>query len=374
MADRATSAAPAVARTDQAEGLRRLLGRNTARVIALESAAAGVGKTSIAINVAAALATRGLQVLLLDGSVAAGNISTLLGLRSRFDLHDALDGTCAIDDVLLHGPAGVMVLPAGGALRYGHSARERERFDAKVMQLAPRFDYVLVDAGAVPGEAALGKAIERNLDCVPMMSDAFLASGAKPSDLLVSRACRLTDAPSVKKMFDATGGATPAMMDIAVGTNDAYMVNVLLKAGVVPSEGTLETAVESRPAEWVETFIRAGSKPTADMMDIAVRNRNRHTVNVLLAAKIIPSEKALALAVENKLADWAQVFIKVGAKPTPAMMDTAIRNSDLATIAVLSKAFAALPKPAPAPAENPILRAEQKPPQPRLVLRRPKAG
>ena len=233
---------------------------------------------------------------------------------------------------------------------------------------------MLVDAGAVPGEAALGKAIERNLDCVPMMIDAFLASGAKPSDLLVSRACRLTDAPSVKKMFDATGGATPAMMDIAVGTNDAYMVNVLLKAGVVPSEGTLETAVESRPAEWVETFIRAGSKPTADMMDIAVRNRNRHTVNVLLAAKIIPSEKALALAVENKLADWAQVFIKVGAKPTPAMMDTAIRNSDLATIAVLSKAFAALPKPAPAPAENPILRAEQKPPQPRLVLRRPKAG
>jgi flagellar biosynthesis protein FlhG len=142
------------ARTDQAEGLRRLLGRNAARVIALESAARGVGKTSVAINIAVALATRGMQVLLLDANSGAANISALLGLRPRFDLHDVLDGVCAIDDALLHGPAGVMVMPAGSALQHGQSARERERLDAYVMQFAPRFDYLLIDACAEANASA----------------------------------------------------------------------------------------------------------------------------------------------------------------------------------------------------------------------------
>ena len=117
-------------RSDQAEGLRRLLGRNMARVITLEAGASGAGKTSVAVNIAAALATRGMQVLLLDANSGAANVSALLGLRPRFDLRDALNGRCGLDDTLLHGPAGVMVLPAVSALRDGHSVRERERFDA----------------------------------------------------------------------------------------------------------------------------------------------------------------------------------------------------------------------------------------------------
>ncbi len=152
MADSAFESA--AARSDQAEGLRRLLGRNVARVIALESGASGAGKTSIAVNVAAALATRGLQVLLLDANSGSANVSALLGLRPRFDLRDALGGKCEIDDALLHGPAGVMVLPAVSALRDGHSARERERFDATVAQLAPRFDYLLIDACAETNASA----------------------------------------------------------------------------------------------------------------------------------------------------------------------------------------------------------------------------
>ena len=70
-------------RSDQAEGLRRLLGRNMARVITLEAGASGAGKTSVAVNIAAALATRGMQVLLLDANSGAANVSALLGLRPR---------------------------------------------------------------------------------------------------------------------------------------------------------------------------------------------------------------------------------------------------------------------------------------------------
>jgi len=144
--------------SDQAEGLRRLLGRNMARVIALEAGASGAGKTSVAINVAAALATRGLQVLVIDANSGAANVSGRLGLRPRHDLRDVLGGRCGLDDALLHGPAGVMVLPAIAAARDGHSVRERERFDAIFSQLVPRFDYVLIDVCADAGTGALLRA------------------------------------------------------------------------------------------------------------------------------------------------------------------------------------------------------------------------
>jgi len=170
-------------RSDQAEGLRRLLGRNMARVITLEAGASGAGKTSVAVNIAAALATRGLQVLVLDANSGAANVSALLGLRPRFDLRDALNGRCGLDDTLLHGPAGVMVLPAVSALRDGHSVRERERFDATVMQLAPRFDYLLIDACA---DANAGSLL-RGMAAESIVVSAAAASAVTTTYALIKR-------------------------------------------------------------------------------------------------------------------------------------------------------------------------------------------
>jgi len=149
-------------RSDQAEGLRRLLGRTRTRVIALEAAAGGAGRTSAAVNIAAALAMRGLQVLVLDANAGGANVSALLGLRPRRDLRDVLSGVCRIEEALLHGPAGVMVLPAGAALLGSHSAREHEQLETAIMQLAPRFDYLLIDgcAGETPGSILRGLSAE----------------------------------------------------------------------------------------------------------------------------------------------------------------------------------------------------------------------
>lgn len=51
---------------DQADGLRRLMAGNTARRVALVDGATGAGACSVALNLAAALAQQGRDVLLLD--------------------------------------------------------------------------------------------------------------------------------------------------------------------------------------------------------------------------------------------------------------------------------------------------------------------
>jgi ATPases involved in chromosome partitioning len=52
--------------SDQAEGLRRLLAKSGSRVLAVTGGSAGVGCTTTVVNLAAALAQQGKDVLVID--------------------------------------------------------------------------------------------------------------------------------------------------------------------------------------------------------------------------------------------------------------------------------------------------------------------
>ena len=143
-------------RYDQAEGLRRLLGRGNLRVIALAAGCSGVGQTSATINIAAALVARGRQVLVIDENSGPANVGGSLGLRPRFDLQNVVRRECSVEDALLYERGGVAVLPVAAATRElpGLRRAERERLIRSLSHLEDRFDVVLVDtrfSAAGPG-------------------------------------------------------------------------------------------------------------------------------------------------------------------------------------------------------------------------------
>lgn len=88
------------------------------RVIAVASGKGGVGKTSVSINLAAALVNAGQRTLLLDTDLGLANVDVMLGLSPRFTLADVFAGRCELRDTVLEGPNGLMVVPAASGKRH----------------------------------------------------------------------------------------------------------------------------------------------------------------------------------------------------------------------------------------------------------------
>ncbi|MCC7010587.1 MAG: MinD/ParA family protein [Acidobacteria bacterium] len=91
--------------------------RPPATRIAVTSGKGGVGKTSLTLNLAVAMARLGHRVGVLDADFALGNIDVLLGLAPAAHLGAVLDGTRSIGDVTIEGPNGVRIIPAGSGVR-----------------------------------------------------------------------------------------------------------------------------------------------------------------------------------------------------------------------------------------------------------------
>lgn len=121
-----------------------------ARVMAFTGGKGGVGKTSLAVNSAAALARMGYRTLLLDADLGLANVDVMLGLAPRFNLGHVMRGECTLDDVLLVGPEGVGVLPGSSGTQEltQLSQEERWRLLSQLEGLEDRYDCVLVDTPA----------------------------------------------------------------------------------------------------------------------------------------------------------------------------------------------------------------------------------
>ncbi len=121
-----------------------------ARKIVVTSGKGGVGKTTVAAQLAAQLSRRGQRVVLCDADFGLNNVDVVTGVENliTYDVVDVMEGRCRAKQALVRHPdfGNLYVLSSC------HSAPERyvspQSLKLVLEALAPQFDFVLIDCPA----------------------------------------------------------------------------------------------------------------------------------------------------------------------------------------------------------------------------------
>lgn len=120
------------------------------KFLALVSAKGGVGKTTVAVNLATALTQFGREVVLVDANLANPNVALHLGSpKLPATLHDALAGKKHIREVAYLHPSGLKVIPAAIAW---DAKVEQGKLHPTLLELIGSAELVLLDTATGTGQ------------------------------------------------------------------------------------------------------------------------------------------------------------------------------------------------------------------------------
>jgi chromosome partitioning protein len=155
------------------------------KILAITNQKGGVGKTTTAINVAAALAANDLRVLVID-SDPQGNATTGLGATKNPDrpsLYQVLLGGAEIPDAVLHtGFEGLDLVPGdknlvGANLELVDAPRREFRLHDKVRAVRAQYDFILIDCPPALDLLTLNALIAADSVLIPIQCEFFALEG-----------------------------------------------------------------------------------------------------------------------------------------------------------------------------------------------------
>ncbi|HEY1600065.1 MAG TPA: P-loop NTPase [Pirellulales bacterium] len=121
------------------------------RLVAVAGGKGGVGTTTVALNLAAAMARDGRRTMLVDADPQRADVAALAGVCDGHCLADVLSGTRSLHEAMQLGPAGIQILLGrwGAHAALDWSAHAQERFIYDLRTLGPHVDMILLDLGSV---------------------------------------------------------------------------------------------------------------------------------------------------------------------------------------------------------------------------------
>ena len=172
--------------------------------IAVTSGKGGVGKTSVAVNLAVALARLRHRVAILDADFGLGNVDVLMGLAPSAHVGHVLIGEKSLREVLVTGPGGVQVIPASSGMPQLTALTDGQwdRLGDSLDEIADDFDNLIIDTGAGISDNVV--------EAIRLASRALVVTALEPTAVV--------DAYALIKLMSATDPA----QEIEVVVNNAH--------------------------------------------------------------------------------------------------------------------------------------------------------
>ena len=159
-------------------------------IIAITNQKGGVGKTTTAINLAAALASKGFRTLLIDVDPQANSSMSFVDVHGlELTIYESLVGEATIEDVLRDAEKvdNLSIAPAAISLAKIEAKLLGEldshyRLKDQIEKIRDRFDYMIIDTPPTLGIITVNALVAATHVLIPIQSSYFALEGT--DDLL----------------------------------------------------------------------------------------------------------------------------------------------------------------------------------------------
>lgn len=141
-------------------------------VFAVISGKGGVGKSMFSVNIAEMLHQMNHKVLLIDADIGLSNCSTLLNEPVSASVAQWINGECSLEDLPQFSKGITLVTGSDDPTQNQiHPEMMMDALDQVILNLAPGYDFVIIDTPAGAGEMTLWALDQAHLGTVLLVDE-----------------------------------------------------------------------------------------------------------------------------------------------------------------------------------------------------------
>lgn len=219
------------------------------KVIAVTGGKGGVGKTSVSVNLSAALGEAGRRVVLMDADLGLANVDVMLGLRAQRNISDVLAGSCSLNDVMVRAGEGFWIVPAASGTQEmtALSAHEHAELIHAFNDIADELDVLVIDTAAGISDSVVSFVRAAQEVLVVVCDEPTSVTDAYALIKLLNRDYQMTRFRVLANMVRAESEGRSVFNKLLTVT-DRFLDVTLQYVGSIPYDETVRKAVQKQTA------------------------------------------------------------------------------------------------------------------------------